>query len=71
MSGLGNPVALQANFTVDHLRTVKLMTGCREEIKGGTEKKRKTSYIFLSKHQLDHESKCDVLHQGNNSLTYL
>ena len=44
MSGLGNPVALQANFTVDPLRTVKLLPGCREEITGGTGKKRKTSY---------------------------
>ena len=43
MSGLGNPVALQANFTVDPLRTVKLLPGCREEITGGTGKKRKTS----------------------------
>ena len=44
MSGLGNPVALQANFTVDPLRTVKLLPGCREEITGGTVTKKEYNF---------------------------
>ena len=40
MSGIGNPLALQANFTVEPLRTVKLLLGCNEEITGGTEKQK-------------------------------
>ena len=48
MSGIGNPLALQANFTVEPLRTVKLLLGCNEEITGGTEKKhRKNAWIFF------------------------
>lgn len=44
MPGMGNPLALHDNFTVEPLRTVKLLLGCNEEITGGTEKK---NIIFL------------------------
>ena len=36
MLGMGNPLALHDNFTVEPLRTVKLLLGCNEEITGGT-----------------------------------
>lgn len=38
MPGMGNPLALHDNFTVEPLRTVKLLLGCNEEITGGTGK---------------------------------
>ena len=36
ISGLGNPVALQTNFTVEPLRTVIFRPGLSIEITGGT-----------------------------------
>lgn len=39
--GLGKPVALQANFTVEDLRTLNLLAGFNKVTRGGTGKKEK------------------------------
>lgn len=52
ISGVGNPVALQANLTVEPFRTVRFLPGCKLEITGGTEIRVRPSVMMqrISKH---------------------